>query len=261
MEGESVMGIASERLKRRLKILLPLAGVVALIIFGMIMFDQIVATVGVFIGRANLERILSYPLPRGYWHIAILNIIIVALFLALIPVRLKSSWRAHGAYLGFMVSMFSEMFGFPLTVYLLTTAGYQFIEPEFIRYVWTIGHIVGSPIVIIGLFLLFLGWKEIFLERDDRLVTEGIYSIVRHPQYLGIILVTLGMLLVWPTLPTLIMWPILTALYYRQARLEERTLLLKFGKEFEEYTKRTPMFIPKIRLPKVRTYRSDFIKP
>ncbi len=87
-------------------------------------------------------------------------------------------------------------------------------------------------------------------KRHFKLITDGIYEKVRHPQYLGLILVTLGQLFVWPTIPTAIMWPILTALYYLQAKREEGILLAGFGKEFTEYAGKTPMFIPRIGLPK-----------
>ena len=232
------------------KILLPMAAIVALVIVGVLQFDQIVASLMVYTGGASLERIVASELPRGLWLPLILNIVLVALFLALIPVRVRGSWKSQGAYLGFMVSMFSEMYGFPLTVYFLSNTGFAYFEPQFVRYVWSYGHLIGSPLVIAGLFLLYLGWKEIFLEKSDKLVTDGIYSRVRHPQYLALILVTLGQLFVWPTIPTAIMWPILTALYYLQAKREEGMLLAGFGKEFTEYAQKTPMFIPRMGLPK-----------
>jgi len=83
------------------------------------------------------------------------------------------------------------------------------------------------------------------------LVKSGIYNVIRHPQYLGLILVTLGQFLVWPTIPTAILWPILTALYYRQARREEVVLSEKFGAAFQEYARKTPMLLPRINLRRV----------
>lgn len=234
----------------RAKIVFGMTAMVALIIVGVLQFDQIVASIMVYTGGASLERIAASELPHGLWFPLILNIVLVALFLAFIPVRMRGSWRAHGAYLGFMVSMFSEMYGLPLTVYFLSGSGFPYFESQFIRYVWGYGQLIGSPLVIAGLILLYLGWKEIFLEKSDKFITDGIYEKVRHPQYLGLILVTLGQLFVWPTIPTAIMWPILTALYYLQAKREEGKLLAGFGKEFTEYAQKTPMFIPRIGLPK-----------
>jgi protein-S-isoprenylcysteine O-methyltransferase Ste14 len=234
------------------RILLALAAIVALIIVGLAAFDQIVASVAVYLGLGNLAKITSAPLPRDYWTTyVLLNIFLVLLFLFLVPLRAKGSWQAHGTYVGFMVSLFAEMYGFPLTVYFLASLGYGF-EPQFVRYVWLYGQLIGSPILIVGLILIYKGWKEVAFKRGTVLVTEGIYKSVRHPQYLGFLLVTLGEFIVWPTIPTAVLWPVLALLYYRQARREEAVLSEKFGEQFMEYAKKTPRFLPKIHLPRIR---------
>ncbi|MEK6810183.1 MAG: isoprenylcysteine carboxylmethyltransferase family protein, partial [Candidatus Thermoplasmatota archaeon] len=199
----------------------------------------------------SLEGIMGVPLPRNYWSLVLLNILLVSSFLFLVPVRVQGSWKAHGAYLGFMVSMFSEMFGFPLTVYFLSGAGYAYFEPQFVGYVWAYGQLVGSPVVVAGLWLLYKGWKEVYYVRDDALVNSGVYRVIRHPQYLGLLLITLGQFLVWPTIPTAILWPILVGLYYRQARKEEAVLSEKFGAAFREYASKTPMLLPRINFRRV----------
>jgi protein-S-isoprenylcysteine O-methyltransferase Ste14 len=138
------------------------------------------------------------------------------------------------------------MYGLPLTAYLLAGLGYKYFQPQFLGYLWAYGQLIGSPIAIAGLFLLYLGWKEIFLERTDRLITRGIYRTIRHPQYLGLILLTLGEFIVWPTIPTAVFWPVLMVLYYRQAKREDGILRDRYGKDFEDYAQRTPMFIPRV---------------
>jgi protein-S-isoprenylcysteine O-methyltransferase Ste14 len=228
------------------RLLAALAAIVALIIVGLYQLEQIEASIYAYLGGSVSENGAG-PVPQGYWIIAIVNILLVAMFLALTPVRLKQSWKAHGAYMGFMISLFSEMYGFPLTIYLLSSATYP-TSPLFGRYVWGFGHLIGSPVVIAGILLIYRGWKEIVFRSGNVLVTDGIYSAVRHPQYLGFMLVTLGQFLVWPTIPTAILWPLLAYLYYRQARREESALSGQFGEKFQEYAGKTPMFLPRIRI-------------
>lgn len=183
-------------------------------------------------------------IARGRWDLVAASMAVFLVFLLLIPVRLKRDWRSHGIYVAFVVSLFAEMFGFPLSVYFLSSVlGLTFLEKEFMLYMLRIGMPLGSLITFLGILLIILGWREVYRAKDG-LATRGIYRYLRHPQYLGILLVTAGWLVHWPTLPGLVMWPILVFLYYRLSLQEDKFLAEKFGEEYQAYEKETPKFFP-----------------
>jgi protein-S-isoprenylcysteine O-methyltransferase Ste14 len=65
-----------------------------------------------------------------------------------------------------------------------------------------------------------------------------------HPQYVAFVLIMLGFLLQWPTLPTLVLFPILVAMYARLAWKEEQDVRREFGMEYDRYAEYTPAFFP-----------------
>jgi len=161
------------------------------------------------------------------------------------PVDVSSAWRG-------------KMFGVPLSVYIVTWA-VGVTLPEGILWGNTltlyVGHwveYVGVVMILIGALFIIFGWKEIYKQYwskekgTGKLVTDGIYAFVRHPQYTGLILITLGLIAIWATIPLLIMWPILGLLYYRLAKKEEKEMEKEFGNEYIEYKRTTSMFIPKL---------------
>ena len=93
--------------------------------------------------------------------------------------------------------------------------------------------------------LVIAGWRPIYRSKED-LVIQGVYHYVRHPQYLGFLLVTLGWLIHWPTVPTAVMWPILVVMYYKLARREEKEMEERFGGRYLLYKENVPMFIPRV---------------
>ncbi|MDQ7820925.1 MAG: isoprenylcysteine carboxylmethyltransferase family protein [Armatimonadota bacterium] len=192
-------------------------------------------------GQLGEDRL---SITRGRWDLVAGSAVVFVAFVALIPVRLKRDWRSHGIYAAFVIALFAEMFGFPLTAYFLSTAlGLTSYEPRFMLYMYRIGMPVGSVMTLAGIVLVVLGWRDIYRARG-KLVTTGVYRYVRHPQYLGILLVTAGWLVHWPTLPGLAMWPALVVLYYRLARREEAELVREFGDLYRTYASRTPMLVP-----------------
>jgi len=200
----------------------------------------------------------------GLWPLVILNTLLFAAFgLSFFHPRTKHDWRVMGAYTAFLVALFTEMYGIPLTVYLLGSwLGSRF---PLLRNTHAGGHLwndligwTGDPhlspfhlasYVAIGggFWLIAVGWRHLHeAAQADRLATTGPYARVRHPQYDGFLLVMIGFLLQWPTIPTLIMFPVLVYVYARLARTEERAVARRFGREWDEYAARTPAFVPKM---------------
>jgi len=176
-----------------------------------------------------------------------LNLFIVIAFLAFLPYRrsTEGTWKSKGAFIAFAIALMTEMFGWPLLIFLLS----PLVEVPSIRE-WarqTLGHagpIIGTWLSMIGLGLIVLGWSKIHKATD--LVTTGIYRFIRHPQYTGIFLFTLGWLLHWPSVITLALWPILMAAYVWLARREEREIEARFGEAYRIYAGRTPRFFPRL---------------
>lgn len=181
------------------------------------------------------------------WDLVAVDVIVFSLFLLSLSFKGRCGKLTGGLYLSFIISLFVEMYGFPLTIYFMLTylGGIPFTY-------WK-GHLLGFPgfilgfvILALGICLIISGWKRIYGAKGQ-LVTDGVYAQVRHPQYLGFILVTFGWLIHWPTLVTALLWPILTISYHRLAREEERKLRSKFGMEYQKYSERVSMFIPRIK--------------
>jgi len=193
----------------------------------------------------------------GNWVVVIASILFFTLFVvgfAYAPK--KRDWKTLGIYEAFMVALFTEMFGFPLTIFLLSSILGITIEPT-----GETGHLIAvaldrlgilqlekgvflvmaisSIMILAGLALIIMGWRKI--HKAEGLVTEGIYRYSRHPQYLGILFITSGFIIQWPTILTVIMWPVLVIMYIRLAKKEEKEMEEKFGEEFRKYKKETAM--------------------
>ena len=192
----------------------------------------------------------------GQWGYVIVWALLGAVFLLFTPFYKKSQRKPASVYLAFMVAMAFEMFGIPMSMYILAWAFGSSIPEGFfwghtlVSQFGHLGMVIGTVLAFLGIVLVVLGWKEVYRRYWSResgsgeLITDGIYAYIRHPQYTGFLLITLGMLLDWATLPMLIMWPIMAVLYYRLARREEREMEAEFGSSYRQYVQRTSMFLP-----------------
>jgi len=199
----------------------------------------------------------------GFWSLVVVNVGLFAFFIIsfLTPVK-KREWRSMGATLAFFVALFTEMYGFPLTIYILTGilgSKYPALNPfsHASGHLWLaflgggavmmmVIHLISNGMVIIGFAIMWKGWKLIHTAKGE-LVTEGPYAYVRHPQYAGLFIIMIGMLIQWPTIITAFMFPVLVFVYYRLSKREESEMIRIFGDVYKKYMEETPMFIPRLR--------------
>jgi protein-S-isoprenylcysteine O-methyltransferase Ste14 len=200
----------------------------------------------------------------GLWFLVLINSLVFIIFAAsFFHPQSKRDWRALGGFSAFVIALFTEMYGYPLTVYLLTgplaglvpgvdlshDSGHLWADligwkgdPHFSPF-----HLASYAFIIGGFWLISAGWRVLFASlRTQTLATTGPYARLRHPQYAGFVLIMIGFLLQWPTLATLIMFPILVVIYRRLALREEREVEEHYGDVWRGYAARTPRFIPRV---------------
>ena len=199
----------------------------------------------------------------GMWVVAAFNVGLFLFFiLSFLKPRGSQEWRSMGVVTAFLVALFAEMYGFPLTIYLLTGwlgDAYPALQPFSHKFghlwvvvfggsdiAWAIVMGLSLVLMVMGYLLLSKGWTQIHAARGG-LVTDGIYAYARHPQYTGLFLVIIGFLVQWPTLLTVIMAPILLLGYVHLARVEENRSIAEFGEAYEGYARHTPAFFPPIK--------------
>lgn len=201
----------------------------------------------------------------GLWGLVLINsVIFIAFAFTFYKPSTPRDWTSFSAFSGFLVALFVEMYGFPLTIYFLSgwlqskfpnidwfshDAGHLLemifgwkANPHFSPF-----HLISNILIVAGFLIISAAWRVLFeAQKNNRLAVSGPYAYVRHPQYVGFILVMFGFLLQWPTLLTLLMFPVLTYMYVRLARSEEKDVIAQYGDLYRAYAANVSGFIPRL---------------
>jgi len=201
----------------------------------------------------------------GLWTLVVINSLVFIIFaFSFAKPQTPRDWRSFGAFSAFLVALFTEMYGFPLTIYLLSGwlatqfPGIDWLAhdsghlPEMI-FGWRgnphLGpfHWISNLLIFGGFVLLASAWKVLYAVQKSRaLASTGPYARIRHPQYVAFVLIMVGFLFQWPTLVTLTMFPVLVFMYIRLAKREEREALAEFGEAYRAYMRKVPAFVPRL---------------
>ncbi|MEW6449182.1 MAG: isoprenylcysteine carboxylmethyltransferase family protein [Pseudomonadota bacterium] len=202
----------------------------------------------------------------GLWGLAIVNAAVFIMFAySFFKPQTGRDWRSFGAFSAFLVALFAEMYGFPLTIYFLS----GWLQSRFPNVDWFshdaghllemmfgwkanphfgVFHILSFILIGTGFVLIASAWRLLYEAQQQRaLATTGAYAYVRHPQYVGFILIMLGFLVQWPTILTLAMFPVLAFMYVKLAKSEEEDAIREFGEAYIKYRAKVPGFIPHLR--------------
>lgn len=201
----------------------------------------------------------------GIWAAVVFDsVLTIVIAFGLFRPRSRRDWHALGGFSAFVVALFTEMYGYPLTVYLLTgplagvIPGVNLSHND--GHLWNdlIGwkgnahlspfHLVSYALILGGFWLISAGWTVLYeAHKTNKLAISGAYAHIRHPQYMGFIIIMVGFLFQWPTLVTLALFPVMLVVYRRLAIHEERDVRAEFGSEYDRWAAVTPRFVPRLR--------------
>lgn len=209
---------------------------------------------------------MDFGTAYGHWGLVIVSSVVLLTFtFSFFRPKSRRDWRTFGMFSAFVFALFIEMYGFPLTIFLL----YGWLSRNFPDIAWfshdashllqsLLGwetnahlgplHIASNILIVGGLILLGAAWRVLYsAQRGAMLASTGPYAVIRHPQYASFVMIMIGFLIQWPTLPTLIMFPVLLFAYYRLAIKEEKESRIRFGKMYACYAEFTPRFLPRFK--------------
>jgi protein-S-isoprenylcysteine O-methyltransferase Ste14 len=214
------------------------------------------------------EIVPSAWIQIGYfnWWLVAAYIVLVGIFLyGLLQPRRKSEWRSAGAAQAWVIALYAEMYGLPLTAYLAmgwlgrsrsdaethmnghlwpVFLGFEDTDLIYAQFWFTL---IGQTMVLVGAILAIVGWRQLHrAAKQGEMATGGLYRFIRHPQYTGFFLFLIGSVINWPTLPTLLTLPLIAWVYWRLARQEEQDAIRQFGDAYRDYMKGTGRFLPKM---------------
>jgi len=192
------------------------------------------------------------------WAAAAIMIVIASwIFYRYFAPKSWREWTGAGLVQAFIIALYAEMYGFPLTIYLLVRAfglDRDYVSANLWSTLFGIGDaamlvsmLAGYSLAFIGIGMFAFGWREVYRARkENRFATDGPYRFVRHPQYTGLFIALFGEGVVhWPTLFSVGLMPLIVIAYYWLARKEEREMLRSFGDRYRDYMRRVPMFVPR----------------
>jgi len=202
----------------------------------------------------------------GLWTLVVINSAVFIIFAySFAKPQSPRDWRSFGAFSAFIVALFTEMYGVPLTIYMLSgwlQSRYPGLDPfsHDAGHLWStifgmqgnphfgVLHILSNLVILSGFILLSAAWRVLYqAQKQHGLATTGPYAYVRHPQYIGFVAIMLGFLLQWPTILTVAMFPLLVAMYVHLAHAEERDARREFGDAYDRYAAMMPRWVPRLR--------------